>query len=56
VKATELAGERVLMDALEALPPSGEAPAKEAALLAAAAQSWGAPAPPEVFELLLGRL
>jgi uncharacterized protein (TIGR02444 family) len=45
VQAAELAAERALLAALEALAAAGGAPAGSAAALAAASLAWGAPAP-----------
>ncbi len=55
VKALELEAERLLMEALEALDGARGAGAEDE-LLARAAASYGAPAPPAAFADLLARL
>ena len=56
VKAVELAGERVLMAALEDLPSTRETGGSEAERLARASGAYGARVGPEVFTGLLARL
>ena len=55
LKGLELAGERLLLEVLEAVPTeSGDA--GEAEVLSAASEAWGAPLPPPAFANLLARL
>jgi uncharacterized protein (TIGR02444 family) len=54
LKAVELDGERTLLQALE--PLTGPGGGEPAALLARAAQAYGAPLPPDAFRTLLQRL
>ena len=58
VRAAELAAERALIDALEALapPPKPPYPRPIAPALAAAAQAWLSPAPPEALQALAQKL
>ena len=56
VKALELEGERLLLEALERTPPAAMQLEPEAALLARLSTAWGAPQEASAFEDLLARL